>query len=69
MKAMQFARYGAPDVLELVEAAEPHAGEGQVRIQVRAAGVNAMAWKLRTGQLQEMSRCPCLPGQVWTPPA
>ena len=54
MKAIQFARYGGPDVLELVEVTEPHAADGQVRIQVRAAGVNAMDWKLRSGQLQEM---------------
>ncbi len=55
MKAMQFARYGGPDVLELVEVTEPHAADGQVRIQVRAAGVNAMDWKLRSGQFQEMT--------------
>jgi len=54
MKAIQFSRYGGPDVLELVEVAEPHAADGEVRIQVRAAGVNAIDWKLRTGQLQEM---------------
>lgn len=54
MKAIQFSRYGGPDVLELVEATEPHAADGQVRIRVRAAGVNAMDWKLRTGQMQEM---------------
>jgi len=41
-------------VLELVEATEPHAADGQVRMQVRGAGVNAMVRKLRTGQLQEM---------------
>ncbi len=54
MKAIQFSRYGGPDVIELVEATEPHAADGQVRIRVHAAGVNAMDWKLRTGQLQEM---------------
>ncbi len=54
MRAIQFARYGGPDVLELVDATEPHAARGQIRIRVRAAGVNAMDWKFRTGQLQEM---------------
>lgn len=54
MRAIQFARYGGPDVLELVEATEPHAADGQIRIRVHAAGVNAMDWKLRTGQMQEM---------------
>ncbi len=54
MRAIQFTRYGGPDVLELVEVTEPHAADGQVRIRVRAAGVNAMDWKLRSGQLQQM---------------
>ena len=40
MQAMQFAEYGGPEVLRLVEVDEPHAGAGQVRIAVRAAGVN-----------------------------
>ncbi len=54
MKAMQFARYGGPDVLELVEVTEPHAADGQVRIKVRAAGVNGIDWKIRSGQMREM---------------
>ena len=41
MKATRFAEYGAPEVLDLVEVGEPHAGPGQIRIAVRAAGVNA----------------------------
>lgn len=51
MKAVQFAEYGDPEVLHLVEVDEPHAGEGQVRIAVRAAGVNAIDWKIRAGYM------------------
>lgn len=47
MKAVQFARYGGPEVLELVEVDEPHAAPGQVRIAVHAAGVNGIDWKIR----------------------
>ena len=54
MKAVQFAEYGGPDVLQIVQVDEPHAGEGQVRISVRAAGVNALDWKIREGYMQEM---------------
>jgi NADPH:quinone reductase-like Zn-dependent oxidoreductase len=54
MKAVQFARYGGPEVLEIAEIDEPHAGPGRVRIAVRAAGVNGIDWKLRAGYLQEM---------------
>jgi NADPH:quinone reductase-like Zn-dependent oxidoreductase len=51
MKAVQFAEYGGPEVLRLVEIDEPHAGSGQVRIAVRAAGVNGIDWKIRAGYM------------------
>jgi NADPH:quinone reductase-like Zn-dependent oxidoreductase len=54
MRAVTFAEFGGPEVLELVEIAEPHAGPGQVRIAVRAAGVNAYDWRVREGQFQEV---------------
>ncbi|MFD2421734.1 NADP-dependent oxidoreductase [Amycolatopsis pigmentata] len=52
MKKVSFAEFGGPDVLRLVDAEEPHAGPGQVRIAVRAAGVNAVDWRIREGQFQ-----------------
>jgi NADPH:quinone reductase-like Zn-dependent oxidoreductase len=54
MKAAQFAEYGGPEVLRLVEVTEPHAGPGQVRIAVRAAGVNGIDWKIRAGFMREI---------------
>jgi NADPH:quinone reductase-like Zn-dependent oxidoreductase len=54
MKAVQFAEYGGPEVLEVVEVEEPHAGPGQVRIAVRAAAVNALDWKIRRGFMRQM---------------
>lgn len=53
MKAVQFSEYGGPEVLKQVEIDEPHAGPGQVRIAVRAAGVNPLDWKIRAGYFQE----------------
>ena len=53
MKAVQFAEYGGPEVLRVVEVDEPHAGAGQVRISVRAAGVNGIDWKIRAGYMSE----------------
>ena len=50
MKAIQFSRYGGPDVLDIVEIDPPHPGPGEVRIRVRAAGVNPSDWKRREGQ-------------------
>ncbi|MGZ3943784.1 MAG: NADP-dependent oxidoreductase [Mucilaginibacter sp.] len=50
MKAVRFSGYGGPEVLQVVKIDEPHAGPGQVRIAVRAAGVNPSDWKRREGQ-------------------
>jgi len=54
MKAVQYAEYGDPEVLRVVDVEEPHAGPGQIRIAVRAASVNAIDWKKRSGMLAEM---------------
>jgi NADPH:quinone reductase-like Zn-dependent oxidoreductase len=51
MKAARFTRFGGPEVLEIVDLPDPHADAGQVRIAVRAAGVNASDWKKRSGQM------------------
>ncbi|MGW4227019.1 NADP-dependent oxidoreductase [Streptomyces bauhiniae] len=51
MRKVSFAEFGGPDVLRLVDAEEPHAGPGQVRIAVRAAGVNPVDWRIREGQV------------------
>jgi NADPH:quinone reductase-like Zn-dependent oxidoreductase len=51
--ALQFTEFGGPEVLSLGEAPEPHAGPGQIRIVVRAASVNPMDWKIRSGMLAE----------------
>jgi NADPH:quinone reductase-like Zn-dependent oxidoreductase len=55
MKAVQFAEYGGPEVLQIVEVDEPHAGAGQVRIAVHAAGVNGIDWKIRAGFMRDQS--------------
>jgi NADPH:quinone reductase-like Zn-dependent oxidoreductase len=54
MKAVAFTEYGGPEVLHVADVEEPHAGPGQIRIGVRAAGVNAIDWKARSGMLREV---------------
>ncbi|MBF5001838.1 NADP-dependent oxidoreductase [Nocardia sp. BSTN01] len=51
MRKVSFAEFGGPDVLQLVDAEEPHAGPGRIRIAVRAAGVNPVDWRVREGQI------------------
>ncbi|SFK10172.1 NADP-dependent oxidoreductase [Methylocapsa palsarum] len=52
MKAVQFSRFGGPEVLEIVELPDPSPGPGQVRIRVYAAGISATDPKLRSGAIQ-----------------
>jgi NADPH:quinone reductase-like Zn-dependent oxidoreductase len=49
VKAARFSQFGGPEVLEIVELPDPHPGPDQVRIAVRAAGVNPSDWKKRQG--------------------
>jgi NADPH:quinone reductase-like Zn-dependent oxidoreductase len=49
MLAVQFDRFGPPDVLTIGTSAEPHAGPGQVRVNVRTAGVSPVDLALRAG--------------------
>ncbi|MBB5912535.1 NADPH:quinone reductase-like Zn-dependent oxidoreductase [Nocardia transvalensis] len=53
MKAVRFDHFGGPEVLAIVDLPEPHPGPGEVRIAVRAAGVNASDWKKRQGLMDE----------------
>jgi NADPH:quinone reductase-like Zn-dependent oxidoreductase len=49
LKAVRFSQFGGPEVLEIVDLPDPHPGPGQVRIAVRAAGVNPSDWKKPKG--------------------
>ena len=49
MKAARYSQFGGPEVLEIVDLPDPQAGPGQIRVAVRAAGVNPTDWKLRQG--------------------
>jgi NADPH:quinone reductase-like Zn-dependent oxidoreductase len=53
MRAVRFSEYGDPEVLRVADVEEPHAGPGQIRIAVRAASVNPIDWKYRSGMLAE----------------
>jgi NADPH:quinone reductase-like Zn-dependent oxidoreductase len=45
-RAVIYETFGGPEVLGLREVPEPHAGPGEVRVRVAAAGLNPMDWLL-----------------------
>ena len=51
-KIARFAEYGDPDVLRVVDVPAPTAGQGQVRVAVRAAGVNPIDAKTVEGLMR-----------------
>jgi NADPH:quinone reductase-like Zn-dependent oxidoreductase len=58
MKAITFDTFGGPEVLHLAEVPLPTPGPGQIRVQVRAAGVNPIDGKIRSGAMQGVFRTP-----------
>ena len=43
-RAVIYETFGGPEVLQLRDVPEPHAGPGEVRVRVAAAGLNPMDW-------------------------
>jgi NADPH:quinone reductase-like Zn-dependent oxidoreductase len=52
-KAVRFDNYGGIDALAIVDVPRPVPGEGQVLVQVKAAGINPGEGKIREGLLHE----------------
>ncbi|MEE4420637.1 NADP-dependent oxidoreductase [Streptomyces bugieae] len=63
-QAITFSAYGPPEVLQLSEVTLPEPGPGQVRIRVRAASVNPLDIKIRSGLMAGAvpARFPVIPG-------
>jgi len=49
MRAAAFTEFGGPEVLRLTELPDPKLGPGEVRVQVRAAGVQPADVAVRQG--------------------
>lgn len=52
-RAVLIRAYGGAAAAEIAEIARPAAGQGQVLVRVRAAGVNGIDWKVRDGLVQQ----------------
>ncbi len=47
MRALVTHQWGDPEELRLEEIPRPEAGEGELLLRVRAAGINPVDWKTR----------------------
>jgi NADPH:quinone reductase-like Zn-dependent oxidoreductase len=54
MKAVVIDEFGGPEVLHVIDRELPEPGAGQVRVRVRASGVNPVDGKIRSGAAQQM---------------
>src|SRR5438105_5046075 len=61
MKAVQFAQYGDPDVLQVREVPDPTPGPGDVLVQVKATTVNRLDLFQRDGS-RPVDKLPFTPG-------
>jgi synaptic vesicle membrane protein VAT-1 len=62
MRQVVITRYGKPDVLQLREAADPTPSEGEIRIAVRASGVNFADVMARLGLYPDAPKPPVVVG-------
>lgn len=64
MKAIAFTEFGDADVMSLQELPDPLLGPDQVLVEVEAAGVNPVDFKIRAGYLQGLlpHHLPLIPG-------
>ncbi|WP_210484083.1 NADP-dependent oxidoreductase [Microvirga antarctica] len=52
MRAVEYAAYGGPEVLQLASVPSPHCGPGEVLVEMHAASVNPVDGKIRAGLLK-----------------
>jgi len=62
MRAVVIPRHGGPDVLEVQERPAPQVAPGEVRIEVRAAGINFADLMARSGMYPDAPAPPCVVG-------
>jgi NADPH:quinone reductase-like Zn-dependent oxidoreductase len=62
MRSVWIPRFGGPEVLEVRETADPVPGPGQVRVRVRAAGLNFSEVMARMGLYPDAPKPPCVLG-------
>src|SRR6201982_1987258 len=62
MRAVVITKHGGPEVLRVQERPDPPVGPGEVRIAVKAAGINFADTLARTGLYPDAPKVPCVVG-------
>src|SRR5258706_15880735 len=62
MRSVWIPRIGPPEVLEVREIPDPHPRAGEVRVRVRASGVNFADIMARMGLYPDAPKLPCVVG-------
>jgi NADPH:quinone reductase-like Zn-dependent oxidoreductase len=62
MRQVVITKAGPPEVLQVQESPDPSAGPGQVRIRVKAAGINFADLMARLGLYPDAPKIPCVVG-------
>ena len=62
MRAVVITEHGGPEVIQVQERPDPPVGPGEVRIAVKAAGVNFADTLARTGLYPDSPKVPCVLG-------
>jgi NADPH:quinone reductase-like Zn-dependent oxidoreductase len=62
MRQVWITKAGPPEVLQVREAPDPEAAAGQVRIRVKAAGINFADLMARVGLYPDAPKIPCVVG-------
>jgi NADPH:quinone reductase-like Zn-dependent oxidoreductase len=62
MRAVVITRHGPPEALQVQELPDPPVGPGQVRIAVKAAGINFADTLARIGLYPDAPKLPCVVG-------
>ena len=71
MKQIFIVGHGGPERLQLRESADPSPAGGEIRIRVKASGVNFADILARQGPHPDSPKIPCVVGMkfpvLWTP--
>jgi len=65
MKALQILDYGGPEQLALNEVPDPEPGRGDIVVDIAAASLNPIDWKMRAGHIRQFFEfdLPHVPGR------